>query len=68
MSLKKTIQSKHYLHYSFQLKKDLISIEKIHSIKNVSYIRKKIQLKHSSFQIMIIIIILLWSTTSADEV
>ena len=68
MSLKKTIQSEHYLHYSFQLKKDLISIEKIHSIKNVSYIRKKIQLKHSSFQIMIIIIILLWSTTSADEV
>ena len=33
---------KHYLHYLFQLKKrHLISIEKIHSIKDTSYIRKK---------------------------
>ena len=28
-----------------------MSIEKIHSIKNISYIRKKIQLKNSSFQL-----------------
>ena len=42
--LKKTIQSKHYLHYSFRFKKKrhLISIEKIHSIKNISYIRTRL--------------------------
>ena len=52
ISLKKTIQSKHYLHYSFRLKKrHLISIEKIHFIKNISYFRKKIQFKNGSFQL-----------------
>ena len=41
----KTIQVKHDLYYYFWLKKKkthLISVEKIHSIKNISYIRKKI--------------------------
>ena len=39
ISLKKLFsQNTYYLHYSFRLKKrHLISIEKIHSIKNISY-------------------------------
>ena len=54
---------KHYLHY-VQLKHYLlflsikkkkkghsISVVKIHSIKNILYIRKKIQLKNGSFQL-----------------
>ena len=43
----KTVQSKHYLHYSFRFKKkwQLISIKKIHSIKNISYIQKKNSVK-----------------------
>ena len=42
----KTVQSKHYLHYSFRFKKkrQLISIKKIPSIKNI-YIQKKNSIK-----------------------
>ena len=40
-----------FLSNFFFLKRHLISIEKIHSIKDISYIRKKIQLKNGSFQL-----------------
>ena len=55
ISLKKLFSQSTILHYSFWLRKKrhLISIEKIHSIKNISYIlgKKKIQLKKGSFHL-----------------
>ena len=53
ISLKKLFSQSTIYIIPFDLKKkwQLISIKKIHSIKNISYIQKKIQLKNGSFQL-----------------
>ena len=54
ISLKKTylVKALFASFLSIKKKRHLISIEKIHSIKNISYIRKKKnQLKNDSFQL-----------------
>ena len=52
ISLKKTIQSKHYLHYSFRLKKKdtYFRLKKIIPIK-IYHIFGKIRLQNGSFQL-----------------